>query len=180
MYVNANGNVVCVCTITSMPVYLEESGEKKVELTRMAAKCIESSPEGTQTVFMSVLFYTVLAIPAKALKPGDVIVVLGREMSKEKVQWGRHKLDRTVIVDFWIPRWIDPLGLIMNLQIRRDVALKAREYKEMIAEYLTECKPAIVQWVAEYFKSMKDTIIQWVIDAFKAMKANNSNKKDGE
>ena len=168
MYVNANGNVVCVCTITSMPVYLEESGEKKVELTRMAAKTIENSPEGTQTVFMSVLFYTVLAIPAKALKPGDVIVVLGREMSKEKVQWGRHKLDRTVIVDFWIPRWIDPLGLIMNLQIRRDVALKAREYKEMMAEHLTEARPAIVQMV---------------VDAIKIKRTeNNSNseKKDGD
>ena len=76
MYINQTGNVVGVCTVTSMPVYLEESGEKRVELTRMAAKTIESSPEGTQTVFMSLLFYTVLAIPAKALKPGGKLVII--------------------------------------------------------------------------------------------------------
>ena len=166
MYLNVNGNVALVCTLTSQPMYLEVTGAYKQELTRIAAKCMENSPEGTQTIFMTVLFYTNLAIPAKALKAGDVIVVFGREMSKEKFQWGKHKLERTVIADFWIPRWIDPLGMITSLQVHRDAAIKEREYKTILAEYLTECKPAIIQWVVDYFKAMKA--------------ANNSNKKDGE
>ena len=168
MYANVCGNVVCVCTLTSMPVYREEAGEKRLELTSVAAKAIEASPEGTQTVFITVLFYTVMAIPAKALKAGDVIVVFGREASKEKFLRGRYKLNRTVIADFWMPRWIDPFGTIMNLQIRRDVALKEREYKELMAEHLTAARPAIVRMVLDALLAMKN--------------GDNSNaeKKDGE
>ncbi len=176
MYLNVHGNAVCVCTITGTPQYLEESGEHREELTRADAKCLESSPEGTQTVFMSVLFYKTMAIPAKALKPGDVIVVLGREMSKETVQRGRHRLSRTLIADFWFPRWIDPLGLVMNLQIRRDVALKAREYKELMAEHLTEARPAIVRMVLD---AIMPTIVQTALDALKA-EENDSTQKDGD
>ena len=166
MYLSVHGNTICVCTLTTQPMYLEETGEYKQELTRIGAKALELSPEGTQTIFMTVLFYKNMAIPAKALKAGDVIVVFGREMSKEKFQWGKHKLERTVIADFWIPRWIDPLGMITNLQVHRDATIKEREYKTILAEYLTECKPAIIQWVVDYFKSMKA--------------ANNSKQKDGE
>ena len=156
MYINQGGNVFCVCTAVTKPTYKEESGEKRVELAYLNAKCREASPEGTQTVSLDLLFYGTAAIPAMKIAPGHTLVIAGRESSKEAFAWGKHKLNRTVIVDWWGFREIDPGGILDELKARREIFTREREFREMFAEFLTEAKPSIIKWIMDYSKEMRE------------------------
>lgn len=162
MYVNQNGNVVCICSAVGMPEYREEAGAKHTEITLLQARCREESADGTQTVALTLLFFGNMAIPAMKITSGQVLVVMGRERSNSMYVWGKHRLDRTLFVDWWDFRCIDPGGMLTELSTRREIAVKDREYRQILAEYLTEIKP---------------TIIKWVFDEMKRLKAENANKQ---
>ena len=155
MYINDHGNVLATCTITSKPTYIEDAGAKREEMTYIFAKCWETSPEGTQTVSVKLFFIGALAIPAMKLEPNKTLLIAGRERSKESVHWGRNRLERTVLVDYWSPREIDPCGMLEELKQRRENAAREKEYRELFAEYLTEAKPSILQWVVEYIRAAR-------------------------
>ena len=156
MYINSTGNVVCTCVAITKPIYKEESGEMRSELTYIIGKCRESSPEGTQTVTLDLNFYGNLAIPAMKIDAGQSLVIFGRERSEEKMVFGKYRLKRTVIVDCWLFRDIDPGGMLDELKMRREMALRDKEFRELFAQYLTECRPAIVKWVLEDAKTAKE------------------------
>ena len=165
MYINNYGNVAAPCYIVSKPTYMEESGAKRVELTYANGKCRENSPEGTQTVAVRLLFYENFAIPAMKISPGQMLVILGRERAQETRHWGKDKLERTVIVDWWALREIDPCGMLQELEKRREIAVREKEFKEMFAEFLTEAKP---------------TILKWMTEALMALRKDITAKKDGD
>lgn len=148
-YINYQGNIFADCVITGNPTYKEEAGEYKREITKAFAKCKEVTPEGIQTVNLDLYFASAFAIPAYKLKSGMSIVILGRERSKEEYTHGRAVLSRIVFVDWWFPRWVDPLGMLEELQARRAIAAQEKELKQAVAEWLEKCMPLITDSVIE-------------------------------
>ena len=152
-YINYQGNIFADCAIVNKPKYREEVGEYKKELTKVFAKCREQTPEGVQTVNLDLCFFSALAIPAMKLTPGMCIIVLGRESTKELYTRGKNTLERTVIVDWWTAREIDPVGMLEELKARRMISSKEKELQQMVAEWLEKCLPIIIANVAEEIKN---------------------------
>ena len=155
MYLNVTGNVAATCTITSKPAYMEECGVKRQEATYCYAKCRECSPEGTLTVTVKLLFFENMAIPAMKIAPGQTLFVLGRERAQEKTNWGKIRLEHTLIVDYWDFREIDPAGMLEELKQRREIDTRQKEFRTMFAEFLTEAKPSIIKWVMDAAREMR-------------------------
>lgn len=152
MYVNQTGNVVADCVITGVPQYNEEYGVYKRELTKVVASCKENSPEGTQTVNLVLYFFSGFAIPAMKLNKGMTIVLMGREISHEAMYRGKYVLERKVVVDWWTPREIDPMGMLEELKARREIKTREQEMKETFWSWLNlaPCKELILGWIAEW------------------------------
>ncbi len=147
MYININGNVIASCLAFTNPVYQEEAGEHRVEMTKAFAKCKESTPDGMQTVNLNLLFFNNLALPAMKIAAGTNLIIFGRESTKERLSYGKHSLERNVFVDSWFPRVIDPLNMLEELKVKRTLEAQKEEQKLMFAAMLTQCKPTIIQWV---------------------------------
>lgn len=154
MYINVEGNVICTCFTVSKPEYFEEYGEKRSELTRIGAKARQSSPDGTMTVNVELLFYTNRAIPAAKLNYGDSIIVLGRESSREVMKNHRMVITRTVLVDWWFPQIVDPLNYLQELSVRREMDIRNREFRENFWDFLNAegCKELIHRWVQAWIE----------------------------
>ena len=148
-YINYQGNIFADCIISGALSYKEEAGEYKREMTRAFAQCKEATPDGMQTVNLDLRFFSGFAIPAYKLQRGMCIVVLGRELAKEKYTHGRNVLSRIVTVDWWWPRDVDPLGMLEELQARRAIAAQEKELKQAVAEWLEKCMPLITDSVIE-------------------------------
>ena len=154
MYINVEGNVACTCYTVSKPEYYEESGEKRVEQTRISAKAKQSSPDGTMTVNIELLFFGNKAIPAAKLNYGDRIIVLGRESSREVMKNHRFVIARTVMVDWWFPQIVDPMNYLQELSVRREMDIRSREYRENFWDFLNaeSCKELVHRWVQEWIE----------------------------
>ena len=154
MYINVEGNVICTCYTVSKPDYIEEAGEKRVEMTRISAKAKQSSPDGTMTVNIELLFFENKAIPAAKLNYGDRIIVLGRESSREIMKNHRFVIARTVMVDWWFPQIVDPMNYLQELSVRREMDIRSREYRENFWDFLNaeSCKELVHRWVQEWIE----------------------------
>ena len=147
MYLNFTGNVHAVCSAVTKPEYREEAGERRVEMTKVVAKCKEMTPDGMQTVSLQLLFFEALAIPAMKIDVGSVLVIDGRETSKEFFSYGKHRLERTLVVEDWHFRDIDPGGILEELKERKGISQREHELRKLFAELLTQARPAIIAWV---------------------------------
>ena len=147
MYLNFTGNVLAVCVAAKKPEYTEEAGARRVEVTRLPAKCKELTPDGLQTVSLDLLFFEGLAIPAMKIDMGQVLVVMGRESSKEYFKYKKYSLERTLVVEAWWFRELDPGGMLEGLKMRREMNARQDEFRELFAQFLTEAKPSILKWV---------------------------------
>ena len=156
MYINVHGNVFCDCIIATTPIYKEHFGEYQREMTRCIGKCKEQTPEGLQSVNLNLLFFSAFAVPAMKISPGMCIVVAGREASEERFFGGKNVLDRTLVVDWWQARDIDPLGHLEELKVRRENTIREEENRKQFARWLTQCKGVIIGWVADWMKEMKN------------------------
>lgn len=154
MYINVEGNVICTCFTVSKPEYFEEYGEKRSELTRIGAKAKQSSPDGTMTVNVELLFYANRAIPAAKLNYGESVIVLGRESSREVMKNHRMVITRTVLVDWWFPQIVDPLNYLQELSVRREMDIRNREFRENFWDFLNAegCKELIHRWVQAWIE----------------------------
>ena len=152
MLISVEGNMFCLCMITGSPQYAEEFGAYKSELTRVYAKAKQTTPDGVQTVNLTLYFWDSMAIPAMKLKPGSQIVVTGRTMSQNRIVREKMTLETMVAVEWWTPRETDPMGMLDELKARREIGERRNELKILFAQYLTECKGAILGWVADWFK----------------------------
>lgn len=152
MYINIQGNVFAVCRTVAKAQYYEESGQNRKELTRISVIAKEKTAYNVQDVPLELLFYEDMAIPAMKIGAGQYLEVTGHEMSREKRIYGRNKLRRTLIVTSWRFREIDPGAMQEALKTRREIAAREKEFRQLFAEYLTECKPYIVNWVLEAAK----------------------------
>lgn len=156
MYLNVQGNVTAICVITKSPTYKEEAGESKVEMTKACAKCQEMTREGMQVVPLDLIFFKDLALPAMKIKFADVIQVWGRESSRENARRGKNFLDRTLIVEAWRPRVTDPMGMAKELEVRMEINARDNELRHLFAQYMTECKPLIREWVTDAIQGKKE------------------------
>lgn len=152
-YINYQGNIFADCIITGALAYKEEAGEYKREMTRAFAQCKEATPDGMQTVNLDLRFFSGFAIPAYKLQRGMCVVVLGRELAKEKYTHGRNVLNRIVTVDWWWPRDVDPLGMLEELKARRAIAAQENELEHAVAALLEKCMPIIIKKVIEELDS---------------------------
>lgn len=171
MYLNMNGNVAAVCVVASKPEYREEVGERKMEMTKVYAKCKESTPDGPQVVNLDLLFYGGLAIPAMKISSGMTLIVFGRESPKERFTKGKYTLERSLFVTGWSARDIDPLGNLEELKVRREIKTRDRELKETFWEWLNlpQIKSLLNQWFLEFLEGYKES-----------MKRNANNSEKGE
>ena len=138
------------------PEYTEEAGVKRVEMTKLPAKCKELTPDGLQTVSLDLLFFKEMAIPAYKIAMGQILVVVGRESSKEYFKYKKYSLERTLLVEAWWPRELDPLGMVETLKARREMNARQTELRELFAEFLTQAKPAILSWMNETDNQKKE------------------------
>lgn len=150
MYVNYYGNVIADCVIVTSPKYKEEVGEHRRELTTVFAKSKEATPEGLQTVNLNLLFFSAFAIPAMKLSPTMCIVIGGREAVQEAYQKGKTVLERTLYIDWWMPRDIDPVGHLEELKVRREIQTRETEFKNIFWDWLQQCKALILKWFNEW------------------------------
>ena len=168
MYLNNAGNVFAVCTVVSTPEYKEEVGEKRLELTKAYAKCTEMTPDGKQNVGVNLMFFSALALPAMKIAPGMKLLVAGCQETEERYVYGRNRLEHTLYVEWWSARVIDPLGLEAELRTRREIDSKVNDLRLLFAQFLTECKPTIGNWVKA-----------WVMEIIEQIKATKTKKKEG-
>lgn len=171
MYLNMNGNVATVCVAVTKPEYREEVGEKRLELTKVFAKCREATPDGEQIVNVDLLFYSGMAIPAMRISPGMTLFVVGRESPKEFMQRGKMVLERSLYVTCWMARDIDPLGMLEELKARKATKTREQELKLAFWEFLNlpQIKELLFQWFKEFVEDYK-----------KLGKADKSEKKEDE
>ena len=165
MYLNAMGNVHTVCKVIGKPKYAEEVGAKRVEMTKVPAKATEMTPDGKQYVSLILLFYGELAIPAMKIDIGDNLIIDGREEVRTAFQRGRNMLERNLLVEAWDQQDNDPCGIKQELKVRHEISVRKIEYRDLMAEFLTN-------W--------KQTIIKWVMDYIAALREKNTEKKDDE
>lgn len=170
------GNVHAVCFAVKDPEYRESVGERGCEMTKVVAMCKEMTPDGMQTVSLDLIFYDSLAIPAYKIGVGNWIVIDGRESSKEYFSRQKYKLERTVIVEYWNFRIIDPGGMAEELKVRHEIAAKDREYRELLAEYMTELKPSILQWFTDWIRENIGNLMDWM----REHKANAQKQQKGK
>lgn len=161
MYINYFGNVFADCIAVTSPEFREQTGEYKRDMTKVFAKCKEASPEGMQTVNLTLLFFQAMAIPAMKIGPGMCIMIAGREVSKERNERGKTVLDRTIYVDWWAARDIDPLGHLEELKVRMEQKSREEEMKLWFAQAMTKCKDTVIGWVTEWFKENLETVKGW-------------------
>lgn len=165
MYLNVMGNVHAVCRAIGKPKYTEEVGEKRVELTKVSAKAVEMTPDGKQSLVLTLLFFGQMAIPAMKIDINDTLVIDGREEVRTAFQRGKNLLERSVLVEAWQPQDNDPCGMAQELKARREVAVRRFEYRDLMAEFLTSWKQTIIKWVVEYYNELRG-------------KTNSEKKKD--
>lgn len=181
MYLNVTGNTFAVCQIVSKPQFVEEYGEYKKDLTKVSARCKETSAEGTQTVNLSLYFWDGLAIPAMKISVGMSIWVAGREKTMSYTKNGKNVLERSLFVEGWGARETDPLGMLVELQARREAKVNEETLRLTFLELLTQAKPAILQWIADWIKEHISLILEWLKG--KSHSGGNeaeSEKKDGK
>lgn len=166
MYLNFQGNVHTVCRVIGKPKYTEETGEKRVELTKVSARAVEMTPDGKQSLVLNLLFFGQMAIPAMKIDINDTLVIDGREEVRSTFQRGKNLLERSVLVEAWQPQDNDPCGMAQELKARREVAVRRFEYRDLMAEFLTSWKPTIIKWVVGYFNELRGN--------------KNSEKKDAD
>lgn len=152
MWISVEGNSFGQCVIASNPKYQEEVGEHKSELTTCNAKAKQSTPDGVQTVSLTLFFWSGMAIPAMKLKAGTNIMVAGRSTSREFSIRQVHALETKVYVDWWEPRNPDPLGIVEELKVRHEFKVREDEMKILFAQFLTQSKGAILTWMKDWFK----------------------------
>ena len=162
MYINVNGNVHATCSALTEPIYREEVGESRVEMTSLFAQCKEMTAHGIQHVNLSLLFFDGFAIPATKIKVGSMLVIDGRESSKEyrkRSEEGgrRYALERTVIIEAWDFRILDPGGMLQQLAVRREYAIREKEMQDLFAEWLSKCKDTILGWFIEWVKANRNS-----------------------
>ena len=157
-YINFFGNCFFDCVVVASPTYKEAVGEYGAEMTKCIAKCKEATPEGLQTINVNLLFFGAFAIPAMKIPSGMCLVALGREVVKERYAKGRDILERTIYVDWWFPRDIDPLGHLEELKVRVEQKTREREFKEAFWAWLnTEpVKALILNWFITWLREHKD------------------------
>ena len=155
MYLNVMGNVHAVCRAIGKPKYTEEVGEKRVELTKVTARAVEMTPDGKQSLTLILLFFGQMAIPAMKIDINDTLVIDGREEVRSTFQRGKNLLERSVLVEAWQPQDNDPCGMAQELKVRREVAVRRFEYRDLMAEFLTNWKPTIIKWVVNYFNELR-------------------------
>lgn len=157
MYASFYGNTVCDCIVVSSPKYLESVGEYKSELTKCVAKTKEQTPEGLQSVNLNLLFFNAFAIPAMKISSGMCLVVIGREQSTERMEKGRKVLERSLYVDWWTARDIDPLGHLEELKVRRELTTREIEFKNIFWEWLNmdAVKELIIGWFVEWLREQQ-------------------------
>ena len=161
MYINAAGNILAQCIVIGKAEFKENVGEHHVDLTRIPAKAKEATPDGTQTVNLQLCFYAASAIPAMKIPVGMNIIVAGRESSKEVFQNKRYVLERSVSVDWWVPRDTDPLHYLEELKVRRQMNTMDEELKILFAKLLTQAKSTIIEWVTDWMKNNIEAVKGW-------------------
>lgn len=161
MYINYFGNVFADCIAIASPEFREQAGEYKRDMTRVHARCKEATPEGMQSVNLTLCFFQAMAIPAMKISTGMCIVVAGREVTKEKDIRGKAVLDRTIYVDWWAARDIDPLGHLEELKVRMEQKSREDEMRIWFAKAMTQCKETIIGWVTEWFQNNLETVKGW-------------------
>ena len=161
MYINAAGNILAQCIVIGKSEFKENVGEHHVDLTRIPAKAKEATPDGTQTVNLQLCFYAASAIPAMKIPVGMNIIVAGRESSKEVFQNKRYVLERSVSVDWWVPRDTDPLHYLEELKVHREMNTMDAELKILFAKLLTQAKSTIIEWVTDWMKNNIETVRGW-------------------
>ena len=158
MYISFYGNTIMDCIAISSPKYMESVGEYKSELTKCNAKCKELTPEGLQSVNVTLLFFNAFAIPAMRITSGMCLVIIGREQTSERMTNGRNVLERSVYVDWWAARDIDPLGHLEELKVRRELTTREIEFKNIFWEWLNmdAVKELIIGWFVEWLRQQRE------------------------
>ena len=158
MYISFYGNAIFDCIVVSSPKYMDSVGEYKSELTKCMAKTKEQTPEGMQSVNVNLLFFNAFAIPAMKISSGMCLVVIGREQSNERMEKGRKVLERSVYVDWWAARDIDPLGHLEELKVRREMTTREIEFKNIFWEWLNteSVKELIIGWFVEWLRKQRE------------------------
>lgn len=153
MYINIQGNVFAICTITSDSMFVEEFGEYKKDMTTMFASCKEQTPDGLMTVFLKLSFYGNMAIPASKIGKGACVAVAGREKTREYRAAGKNQLERNLMVEWWVPRNIDPLGAMAKLKAIQEANAGEMESRKQFAHYLNMSKTVVQKWALEAMDS---------------------------
>lgn len=144
------GNLFGLCVITGTPQYREEYGAYKSELAMVYAKAKQNTPDGVQTVNLTLYFWNEMAIPSMKLIAGTQILIAGRTMSKNKIVRDKMTLETMVSVEWWALRETDPMGMLEELKVRREITVKNKELRMVFAKMMTECKDVIKGWVMEW------------------------------
>ena len=165
MYINYFGNVMCDCVVLSNPQFKESVGEYKTDLTVCTAKSKEYTPEGLQSVNLRLCFFGAFAVPAMKASRGMCLMVAGRESVQEVYAKGRDVLERTIYVDWWSARDIDPLGSLEELKVRVEKKTREQEFKESFWNWLNT-------------EPVKTLIINWFISWLREQKGNTAKPED--